>query len=369
MLRTDPNNTAARQGLERVEQGKKQYYSATRVQSRAKMIAKVDQEWEERTLGGKSGSVVQKLKSIRLPQLMLSDLPVAQALDVLRKQAKAIDGSTPDIVLQQGETPSNAQIKLELKDVPLEEALRYVTELAGMKYKVEGDRVIVAPITECATGMVTRVYKVSPDYLSFMAANTPAGAAPADPFASKSSTAPRAAGKRTAKDILAEQGIPFPEGAAVAYSPATNELVVRNTAPNMDMVETSIEALAIKPGQEGLMTLEMDIPEAGRRLHFHGPLAPQPLTLRYVSGDRQIVYSMLFMLVGAGLFYGLGRRRPVLMTLLAMLVLALGVGLITDEWQTLANAMLIGWFIAAVIAGIWKLAKSFEQGLMEGRQA
>ena len=119
----------------------------------------------------------------------------------------------------------------------------------------------------------------------------------------------------------------------------------------------------------GLLTLDLDIPTEGQRLHFHGPQAPTELTLSYVSWDRQIVYALLLMLAGAALFLAWGRRRPVLATLLVMLVLALGVGLITEEWQALANAALVGWLGALALTVVWKLVKAFEAGVVEGRRA
>ena len=182
---------------------------------------------------------------------------------------------------------------------------------------------------------------------------------------------------------MVENGIPFPDGASAIFNPVTSELVVRNTPANLDGVQALIASksgrqvgtegldYAYNPvgGKSGLLPLEIDIPSAGRRLHFHGMQAPQPLTLNYISGDRQVVQALLFMLAGAALFLACGRRRPVLITLLAVLVLALGVGLVAEDWQPLANATLLGWLAALVLAGVWKLAKLVEAVRVEGRKA
>ncbi len=69
------------------------------------------------------------------------------------------------------------------------EALRYITELASMKYKVEPYAVVIVPITEVGNEQFTRTFKVPPDFLT----STGGGGEPAggcglrrpDPFAAK----------------------------------------------------------------------------------------------------------------------------------------------------------------------------------------
>ena len=305
-------------------------------------------------------ATLQKLKSTKIRELSLKGNSVNEALEAIRVATLDRDGGAPmpKIILQNHDVPSTAEVTLNLKDIPVEEALRYVTELAGMKYKVEGDRVIVQPITENASEMVTRVYKVPANFLSLHAGPT-TGASPPQ--------------IKTARKILEDDGVPFPEGASAVFNAGSNQLVVMNTAPNLDMIkrytlvepsEVDIEGLGIafspRGEKSGLLPLEIAIPTAGRRLHFHGPLAPAPLTLNYVSGDRQITHALLFLLLGAGLFLAGGRQRPVLFTLLAVLVVVGGVSLVSEEWQPLGNAVLVGWLAALALVGAWRLAKRWD---------
>ncbi len=264
-LRTDPYNVAARRGMESVEKRKSNYYNAARDHQRARMIGEVDKAWEasvpvqaavvNQELGDtkKDSSIVlsQKMKSIRFPRVLFSGATIEEAVEFLRVKSKDID---PDhigvnIILKAGDTPGGAQISLDLKDVPMQEALRYVTELAGMKFKIEPYAVLVVPITESTTEMITRIYKVPPDFLTFSGggADAAAPAAPADPFAKPGAAAadtggPKLLVKKSAKEILSEQGIPFPEGASAVFNPVTSQLVVRNTAPNIDLVETFVDS-------------------------------------------------------------------------------------------------------------------------------
>ncbi len=54
------------------------------------------------------------------------------------------------------------KITLSLRNVPLIEALKYVTTLANLKYRVESSAVIVLPIDAPSGEMVTRIYPVNP---------------------------------------------------------------------------------------------------------------------------------------------------------------------------------------------------------------
>ena len=268
-LRADPYNVAARRGMESVEKRKSNYFNSARDHQRARMLAQVDEMWEDKVPvqtvqvnadlgnGSKDGSLylIQKMKSIRFPQVTFTGATIDEAVEYLRVKSKDLDTAEPDpsrrgvnIILKAGDTPAGGQISLDLRDVPMEEALRYITELAGMKFKVEPYAVLVVPITESTTEMITRIYKVPPDFLTFTGGggDSAAPAAPADPFAKPgaagASGGPKLMAKKTAREILAEQGIPFPEGASAVFNPVTSQLVVRNTAPNIDMVETFVES-------------------------------------------------------------------------------------------------------------------------------
>lgn len=266
-LRADPYNIAARRGMERAEQHKSEYYDSARDHARAHMLNLVSEAWEikvpadtfviDNQVGAStkdmSAYLSDKMKLIRFPSVQFAGATIDEAVEFLRMKSRDLDEAERDpsrkgvnIILKAGDTPSTAVINLDLKDVPMEEALRYVTELAGMKYKVEPYAVLVVPVTETTTEQYTRVYKVPPDFTS-MAGDSGATTAPADPFA----PAPAGGGsslkpKASAKEILVGQGIPFPEGASAVFNPVTSQLIVKNTAPNLDLVETFVDSLKDK---------------------------------------------------------------------------------------------------------------------------
>lgn len=100
-----------------------------------------------------AASIVQKMNSIIIPAVNFQGASLDDAVRFLRAKSRELDrtgrGINIDLVL--GDAPSNASISLDLMDIPMSEALRYVTELAQMKYKVESDKVVIVPLSENAS--------------------------------------------------------------------------------------------------------------------------------------------------------------------------------------------------------------------------
>ena len=94
------------------------------------------------------------LKMIIIPEIHFEDVPLDDALgQVLVLVHKHADrGLFPDfnprVSLSDAEKIQNPKITLRLRNVPVSEALRYVTSLAQCKYEVEGDVIVVAPLNQ-----------------------------------------------------------------------------------------------------------------------------------------------------------------------------------------------------------------------------
>jgi len=281
VLRIDPYNTAARRDMEKVEHERALYFEAARDHKRAKMLNDVNAGWEDNVpikfdtsqdpgINNQINSgryYTEKMQRIIFPSVQFQGASIEEAIEFLRVKSKDLDRQETDpakkgvnIILRQGATASNAQISLDLHDVPMVEALRYITELAGMKYKVEPFAVVVVPITEVGSEMFTRTFKVPPDFLTSAGGGgeaTAAPTAPPDPFAPKTgatTTGSTIAPRQTAIAILSAAGVTFPEGASATFSPATSQLVVRNTQPNLDNVEAFVDTLLKKIPQQIYIT-------------------------------------------------------------------------------------------------------------------
>jgi general secretion pathway protein D len=281
VLRIDRYNSAARQDMERVEQEKTRYYASARDHMRSRLLNDVNKGWEEQVPQKLEASELQnisntanagrylmeKMQRIVFPTVQFQGASIDEAVEFLRIKSKDLDTMERDptkrgvnIILRAGSAPSTAQITLELRDVPMVEALRYITELAGMKYKVEPFAVLVVPVSDVGTEQYTRTFKVPPDFLTGGAGEgggaAPAAAAPPpDPFAAGGAAKTAGGGGSTlptrgsAVEILKSNGITFPEGASATFIAATSQLIVRNTQPNLDAVESFVDSLLKKVPQ------------------------------------------------------------------------------------------------------------------------
>jgi len=268
VLRIDPYNTAARRGMELAERKRGEYLKTAYDHQRSRMLNMVTEAWEHKpavkglqvestSTGSKAPTVYlsQKMQQIVFPQVQFSGASIDEAVEFLRVKSRDLDTFETDparkgvnIILKAGSDAPTASISLDLKDVPMTEALRYVTELAGMKFKVEPFAVLIVPVTETTTEQFTRIYKVPPDFETMgggASADAAAPAAPADPFAAGGGAAP-ASGlikRQSALEILKAQGIPFPEGATAVFNKVTSQLIVKNTQPNLDLVESFVDSI------------------------------------------------------------------------------------------------------------------------------
>ncbi len=287
VLRIDSTNIAARRGMETVEQKRSQYLDSARDQTRATMLRELDEMWEQKvpaigldqqtvveTTVGPGADILLKMQRIRFPKVSFAGATIDEAIEFLRVKSKDLDVSEPspdkkgvNIILKAGDVPLNAQITLDLTDVPMAEALKYVTELAQMKFKVDQFAVLVVPLSEVSDTQYTRIYRVPPDFESIGGgdgggAGAGAAAAPADPFAAGGGAAPASAliQRKNAKQILSEQGITFPEGASAVFNKVTSQLIVKNTAPQLDLVEMFVESINIaKPKQIYITTKFVEV--------------------------------------------------------------------------------------------------------------
>src|SRR5438552_452675 len=151
------------------------------------------------------------------------------------------------------------RITLTLNQIPLGEALRYIANQAGLKVKVEPYAVSIIPISEQSNDLITKEYRVPPDFISTTLTGStllgrgaytkaPGTAAPVGPAGTGKDTQESTGGQQLvnregAKDFLEAQGVAFPPGASAAFLPQGSRLIVRNTQDNLDLVDAIVEQL------------------------------------------------------------------------------------------------------------------------------
>ncbi|CAN5168720.1 hypothetical protein BH23VER1_BH23VER1_29100 [soil metagenome] len=286
VLVVDRYNVAARRMLEKVDRHlSNTYYKSAYDQTRAKMMREVDELWESAVVtdsfdadaligldlpGGGEEVTMEKLRTIRIPSVQFEDATIQEAVEFLRLKSREMDVNTVNpeekgvnILIREGGgagvegavggSISSRRITLSATDLPLGEALKYVTDLASLRYRVEPYAVVVVPATDSVFEFYTRVFRVPPTFLSG-GGDDDGGAAAADPFATEAADTGGLKGRKTALEVLSGAGVTFPEGASAFYNRGTSQLTVRNTANNIDLISQYVEDLNRSVGTQVFIT-------------------------------------------------------------------------------------------------------------------
>lgn len=267
-LNIDKYNIAARRLMEKINVARQQYADAAYSETRSAMLADVDKAWglplrkftdgptsivEQPQMDSRGSQAINnKLDTIIIPRIDFTDSSIKEALDFIKKRASDLDEGDTDnkginIVLKlPPDSPDAAYpITLSLSDVPLREALRYVTEAANLKIKIETHAVVVVPATENTDVLITKEYKVPPGFITA----TP-GSAPPQISGLAAGSQSVIAARSIAKDFLANQGVEFPPGASANYISLTSRLIVKNTQANLELIDALVDtSVATRPTQ------------------------------------------------------------------------------------------------------------------------
>ncbi len=172
---------------------------------------------------------------------------------------------------------ADTKITMSLSNVPLIEALKYLTDLAGLKFKVEPFAVSIVPISENTDELLTKEYRVPP---GFIPANAATSSSSGPPVAGKPSAdalgTQRIAGGKDAQEFLKSQGVPFPVGSFAQYVPAGSKLFVRNTQDALDLIDILVDAaMGVRPTQVEIESKFLEISQNNlKELGFSWLLGP-----------------------------------------------------------------------------------------------
>ncbi len=265
VLKIDPQNRAARRGMERalLERGK--YYDSAYDQTRAKLLSQVDAGWEqlqelntietgrldvdENLVIDQSSQPIFVLKEIILPSLVLEDVTLDDAINFLTAQAieldtRAIPANEKGInfVIEGGSEVLNRTLSLRLQNVPMEAALNFITSKVNAKWAATDFAIRITDKDVDIDTLISRSWIVPPDFIS---RGSMGAEEDLDPFGGDDSgSGPRLLTKTlTAREFLEGKGISFPDGASVSYSPGTGVVRMKNTPANIDIADQIIQLI------------------------------------------------------------------------------------------------------------------------------
>lgn len=272
VLKIDSTNAAARRGLEEVAAAKSAYADAAHDQTRAELLGQVDAAWElpvnpaEVVAPGAAGegpdvldpstmTLAARLDNLIVPKIALDQATLEEAIDFLRAQTVGGEGSAGavnfTINLGPQDSEQSKQIRarkfdLRLTNVPLRQAVKYITDATGTAFSTDDFSVVIRPVGSNSEELVSRTYRVPPDFLTSLNASAGAGGGEAsdNPFEENSGASQGLLTKRlTVQEALSKQGVAFPEGALANYSPSNNTLRVVNTPGNQDFIAQIIDTM------------------------------------------------------------------------------------------------------------------------------
>ena len=146
--------------------------------------------------------------------------------------------------------------------VTLLSTLDLIMDMAGLKYRIQGNVVKIMPKNKADSTLIHRMYNVLPSIDQHV--NTIGGAAgggsgdAGDPFAL---TPGSSEGTSDWKNFFGQLGVNWPDGSSVKYMPSIGKLVVMNTADNLATLEQVLGALNVTPFQ---VEIEVRFVEVGQ---------------------------------------------------------------------------------------------------------
>ncbi|MBU4366313.1 MAG: hypothetical protein KKF10_04200 [Verrucomicrobia bacterium] len=136
-------------------------------------------------------------------------------------------------------------VTLSLRNIVLLDAIKYITEVTGLKYRIEENVVVITPSDVVYGELITRTYKVQPSIAETIMGAAVSAVSDRMELGGAVPTVERG----DVKQFFVDAGVPFPEGTSIVYKPSLNLLIAKNTADNLESFERILTSLNVVPVQ------------------------------------------------------------------------------------------------------------------------
>lgn len=138
-------------------------------------------------------------------------------------------------------------ITLNLRRISLLDAVKYITEVARLKFRLEENAVMITPEGVVSGRVITRLYPVQPSIIDVVVNREEAPERTGE-FVEMGSN--RSSIKKSdVKEFFEKAGVPFPAGTSITYNPTISQLIVANTPENLEVFERILSRLNVIPNQ------------------------------------------------------------------------------------------------------------------------
>jgi len=165
------------------------------------------------------------------------------------------DALFPDAGTGGGGGPTVPEITFTARYISMLSAMKIITSVAGLRYRVDGNIVMIVPQDYDPAQMEVRMYPVEPTFIERV--NATAAAAP------KAAATVTRGGKTVdtiengemggtvadLKESFEKMGVKFPKGSSITYNSAIGKVIVGNTAENLAIFEKLLAELNVVPKQ------------------------------------------------------------------------------------------------------------------------
>ena len=334
-------------------------------------------------------AIVRKLERTIIPKLDFKEATIREAVDFLKRKSIELDPDEPkigvNIVLKLDGAavgpavepprpgvpipgldpspnplapppamavgnPSDARITVSLSNIPLIEALKYVTGLANLKFKVEPYAVSLVPASVNTDVLITKEWKVRGGML---ARETNGLATDATRGGSG------IAGRESAKNWLIGNGVQFQGQSSAVFIPSSGRLIVRGTQDQLDLIDTIVNSAAAagitnlgdmdQQRVSGLMPMNIELPRAGRVILLEGLSAAERVEFQYDDWWGRARRLWLWFVAGGLLCLLAGGDRPWWRTCWVVLGLTFFPLVAMVSAMAICNALLAGWLVSVVL--------------------
>ncbi|MGB4048375.1 MAG: hypothetical protein WBL24_09465, partial [Kiritimatiellia bacterium] len=135
-----------------------------------------------------------------------------------------------------------------LRRISLLDAIKYITEVANLKFRIEDSAVMITPVDAPVGQIITRMYPVQPSFMDVIVErDDSSGREGSQEFVSMSGRVNVT--KSDVKTFFEKTGVQFPTGASITYNSAISQLIVANTADNLETFEAILQRINVIPNQ------------------------------------------------------------------------------------------------------------------------